>query len=223
MSDLRKDLLDEFKTVIKGKTIDAIIPPFVFLITNNIFGLYPGTIIAIGVSLILGFMRLRKKQSITYAIGGTLAVGIASGFAIYSGNANSFFLPRIITSASLALLAFATILIGRPMAAWASHLFRGWEWDWFKRRDIKPAYIEVTILWGILFLVRMSLQIAVYNKGDLMQSTWVNTLLGFPSTLTVLMISYVYGIWRLKSLKGPGIDEFREGKSPPYRGQTKGF
>lgn len=113
--------------------------------------------------------------------------------------------------------------IGRPMAAWASHLFRGWEWEWFLRKDIKPAYREVTILWGFLFLVRMTLQIGVYNRGDLLQSTWINTLLGFPATLTVLTISYVYGIWRLKSLKGPGIDEFRAGKSPPYKGQTKGF
>jgi len=223
MSALAKDLLEEIKMVAKGKTIDAIIPPFVFAIVNNLLGLYPAIVIAIGVAILFSLYRFRKKQSLKYAIGGTFAVVIASGFALLSGNANSFFFPRIITSGFLFLLAIFTIIIGKPMAAWASHLFRGWEWEWFTRKDVKPAYIEVSLVWAMLFLTRMILQIGVYNKGDLVQLTWVNTILGSPATLVVLIFSYIYGIWRLKSLKGPGIDEFREGKSPPYRGQVKGF
>lgn len=48
-------------------------------------------------------------------------------------------------------------------------------------------------------------------------------LLGWPVTIVVLVLSYVYGIWRLRKLRGPGVDEFITGKQPPYRGQTRGF
>jgi hypothetical protein len=69
----------------------------------------------------------------------------------------------------------------------------------------------------------MYLQIQLYRGGDLFLIAWANTLLGFPATMSVLVLSYVYGTWRLRNLKGPGIDEFREGKSPPWEGQKKGF
>jgi hypothetical protein len=47
--------------------------------------------------------------------------------------------------------------------------------------------------------------------------------MGLPATFLILTISYVYGIWRLKQLGGPGIDEFDAKKQPPYRGQNRGF
>jgi hypothetical protein len=39
----------------------------------------------------------------------------------------------------------------------------------------------------------------------------------------VLAVSYVYGIWRLRKLGGPGVEEFESGKEPPWDGQTRGF
>lgn len=155
--------------------------------------------------------------------GGLVGVLAAAGFAYYAGNAANYFLPRILTSGVLFLTAPGSMIVGRPMAALASHLSRGWEMAWFLRRDVKPAYTEVTFTWALLFLVRMGLQYLLYQSGDLTQMAWANTLLGFPATLGVLILSYIYGIWRLKQLKGPGIDEFRAGKEAPWRGQTKGF
>jgi len=38
-----------------------------------------------------------------------------------------------------------------------------------------------------------------------------------------LVISYVYGLWRLHRLGGPGVDEFVGGVEPPWKAQTKGF
>ncbi len=33
----------------------------------------------------------------------------------------------------------------------------------------------------------------------------------------------MYGIIRLKQLKGPSVEEFKLNKERPYKGQTKGF
>lgn len=95
--------------------------------------------------------------------------------------------------------------------------------DWFLREDIKPAYREVTIVWTILVLIRLVLQIVFYQRGDLSELGWASILLGFPATLTVLILTLIYGVWRLKKLGGPGIHEFEAGKNPPWEGQKKGF
>mgnify|MGYP001396267634 FL=1 len=223
MSPLLNDIRNEVKSVIGSKTLGAILPPLVFAIANSLFGLSWGIISAVLTALLLGAVRYLKGETVKYAVGGLLGVLIASAFAYFAGNAANYFLPRIIASGFLFIAAIVTLIIGRPMAPIASHLSRGWEMSWFLRRDIKPAYAEVTVMWAVLFLTRTILQLRLYQGGDLIKQAWMNTLLGTPATLSVLILSYIYGIWRLKRLGGPGIDEFRDNKEPPYRGQIKGF
>lgn len=223
MNNIFRDIVDELKQFITGKTIDAIFPPIIYLIGNSFFGLKIGVILAIGLALILGIVRAIKKESIIYALGGTLGVAIASGFAIFADNAASYFFPRIIGSGLLFLAALISILIGKPLAAILSHITRGWDFQWFMRKDIKPAYREVTIVWTILLLIRTILQWLLYKRGNLVELGWSSIILGFPATLSVLVLTLIYGIWRLQNLGGPGIDEFNEGKEPPWQGQKKGF
>lgn len=220
---LLNDIKDELKQFLSGKTIDALIPPIVYLIINNLAGLKVAVISALSIALIIALFRILKKESILYALGGIGGVALASGFALISDNAANYFLPKIFGSAGLFILLAISIFIGKPAAAILSHLSRGWNFDWFLREDIKPAYQEVTIAWTILVFIRMILQIILYKRGNLTELGWASILLGFPATLMVLVLTLVYGVWRLKKLKGPGIDEFEQGKNPPWEGQKKGF
>lgn len=223
MKKLLKDIGDELKSFLSGKTIDAIIPPIVYIIGNNLFGLKEGIILALTLAVILAIVRMLKKESFLYAMGGIVGVALASGFALVANNAANYFLPKIIGSGALFLVSTISVLIGKPLAAILSHISRGWKFEWFLRKDVKPAYREVTLVWALLFLGRMALQIFLYNRGNLTELGWASILLGFPATVTVLVLTLIYGIWRLKRLGGPGIDEFQEGKTPPWRGQKKGF
>ncbi|MGB6178968.1 DUF3159 domain-containing protein [Carnobacterium sp.] len=223
MKKLFKDIGDELRHFLSGKTIDAIIPPIVYVIGNNLFGLKEGVILALSLASILAVVRILKKESFLYAVAGIAGVALASGFALIADNAANYFLPKIIGSGALFLVSTISVLIGKPLAAILSHLSRGWNFEWFLRKDVKPAYREVTVVWALLFLARMVLQILLYNRGNLTELGWASILLGFPATVTVLVLTLIYGIWRLKRLGGPGIDEFQEGKNPPWRGQKKGF
>jgi len=51
----------------------------------------------------------------------------------------------------------------------------------------------------------------------------VNLVTGWPATILLLVISYVYGTWRLRHLEGPNVEEFRAGAEPPWAGQRRGF
>lgn len=223
MKKLLNDIADELKQFLSGKTIDAIFPPLVYLIGNSLFGLRIGVILAISLALILGMVRAYRKESVVYALGGTLGVLIASGFALFADSAASYFFPRVLSSGFLFLAALISILIGRPLAAILSHITRGWNFQWFMRRDIKPAYREVTIVWTVLLLTRTIFQWILFRRGNLVELGWSSVVLGFPATITVMILTLIYGVWRLQNLGGPGIDEFEEGKEPPWRGQRKGF
>lgn len=218
-----KDIGDELRQFLSGKTLDVVLPPIIYVIGNNLFGLKEGIILALSVAAILALFRVFKEESVLYALGGIGGVVLASGLALVADNAANYFLPKIIASGVFFLVAIISVFMGKPIAAILSHISRGWEFDWFLRADIKPAYREVTIVWALLFLGRMFLQMYLYKRGNLTELGLASILLGLPTTLTVLIVTLIYGIWRLKKLGGPGIDEFREGKAPPWEGQKKGF
>lgn len=218
-----REVGEELKSVLSGSTIDALLPPIFYAIVNSIFGLVPGVIAALGLAVLLGVLRLVKRQKWQYALGGILGVGLAAGMALLTRNAASYFIPAIVSSAVLFLAALVTNLIGKPMSAWVSHLTRGWPIEWFWRADVKPAYRDVTWLWAFFFGLRLAIQIILFQQGQASRLAWANTLLGWPVTIAVLVLSYIYGLWRLHRLGGPGVDEFKEGKDPPWDGQTRGF
>ncbi len=218
-----QEILEELKSVLKGKTFDALLPPLLFVVINAIWGLVPAVIGALSLGLILGLNRLVRKQPWQYALSGLLGVGLAAGLALLTQNASSYFIPAMISSGVFVVGALITNLIGKPLAAWASHLTRGWPLAWFWRKDVKPAYRDVTWFWALFFAFRLAIQIFLFSEGDAGTLGWVNTLLGWPVTIAVLVISYIYGIWRLRRLGGPGVEEFEAGKEPPWQGQTRGF
>lgn len=218
-----KELLEELRSVIKGNTLDAILPPIIFVIVNQRLDTFWAIGISAGIAFMLGLLRIIRKTSWFYALGGFLGVVFASGLVLISGNSNNYFLPGIISSTALALLTMLTLVVRKPLAAWASHLSRGWKLEWFWRLDVRPAYTEVTWLWFVYLVLRTIIQLWFYQAGSTDELGWVNILLGLPVTIIILLISYVYGIWRLKSLKGPGIEEYLSDQLPPYKGQTKGF
>jgi hypothetical protein len=223
MSNKSLEIWEELKSVLSGKTFDAILPPIIYALADAIFGLTTAVIAAVGVALLLGVVRLLRKQAWQYAFGGLLAVGFAAGLALLTQNAANYFIPGLISSAVLLALAIGSLIIGKPLAAWASHLTRGWPLDWFWRADVKPAYREVTWMWLFFIAGRFVVQLSLFQQGQTGQLAWANTLLGWPVTIVVLVVSYIYGIWRLRKLGGPGVEEFQAGKEPPWKGQTRGF
>ncbi|MFO7952918.1 MAG: DUF3159 domain-containing protein [Bacillota bacterium] len=223
MSIKRKEILRELRMITSGKTFDALLPPLLFALINGLFNLDTAIVAALGLAILLSIRRIVQRHNYIYALGGLLGVAFAAGLTYLTRSAATYFLPTILSSGLLLLLALGTLLIGKPLAAWASHLTRGWPLDWFWRKDVKPAYQEVTFIWSGLIALRLFIQVTLYQAGDPTRLAWINFLLGWPVILIVLVLSYLYGIWRLRQLGGPGVDEFRQGKEPPWRGQTRGF
>jgi uncharacterized membrane protein len=221
--DRLKDLLSEIKLIFTGKTLDAIIPPLIFVIINGYLGLSIAIIVSLVIALIFFIYRVVSKQSFSYALFGLVGILLAGGFAFVANNATNFFLPDIITNGFILVLSIGSLIINKPIAAYLSHLTRGWTLNWFWRKDILPAYREVTYMWTAFFLIRTIIQVVLFIGNDVNALLWTSTIMGLPATFLILTISYVYGIWRLKQLGGPGIDEFDANKKPPYRGQYRGF
>jgi len=219
----KQEILEELRSTLSGKTFDALLPPILFALINAFFDLTIATVGAFLIAAFLGIFRFFKKQNWFYALGGFLAVSFAAGYAYFTGSAANYFVGSLISSAFVFLLAFGSLLIGKPLAAWLSHLTRGWPLSWFWRKDIKPAYREVTWIWTFLLFIRFLIKLFFFQRGSATELAWINTALGWPMIVPFLILSYIYGIWRLRKLKGPGVEEYQRGDQSPWKGQTRGF
>jgi hypothetical protein len=78
-------------------------------------------------------------------------------------------------------------------------------------------------MWAAFIAARLMVQYALYQQANVSLLGWANVLLGWPVTIAVLVVSYLYGIWRLAKLKGPSVAEFISHQPAPWKGQRKGF
>jgi hypothetical protein len=88
---------------------------------------------------------------------------------------------------------------------------------------VRPAYSEVTLFWAAVFGLRLWGQVLLFNAEEPERFAAFTTLGGWPTTLVLLVVSYLYGTWRLKQLRGPSVEEFKAGAQAPWEGQQRGF
>jgi hypothetical protein len=220
-----QELIDEFRQVVLGQAnlLDAILPPLLFVILNWLLGFDYAMWGSLALAVVLGAARLLRGQSPLYALGGVAGVALAIGLTWLLGQEEGYFLPGIVTNALLALLCLASIVARRPLVAWTSYLARRWPLAWYWHPRVRPAYSEVTALWSLFFVGRLALQIVLYQREAVGLLALLNVISGWPATIVLLVISYLYGTWRLRQLRGPGVQEFKEQAPPPWQGQQRGF
>ena len=221
-----KELLEEFKSVFSGrrvKLLDSFLPLLVFLIVNASIGLTSALWGALIISGLFALYRIFQKESLVYALGGLGGVLLAAVFVRLSGSESGFFIPGLISGGLTVVLCVISVVVNRPLVAWTSFITRRWPIDWYWHPKILPAYKEVTIIWAVAFALRLLLEFWFFQLESINALGWSRILLGWPYIIILLIVSYLYGLWRLGNLRGPSIEEFKTGAEPPWSGQIRGF
>ncbi len=212
-----QELWADARELLAGRTIlDGAVPVLVFGILAG-WSLPIAATTAIVLALAITVWRRVTGRSAGWALGGLLGVVGAAGLALLMGRAGGFFLPGVVRSAAIALVAVVSVLFGLPMVAWTSRIFRRWPNDWYRHPKVRPAYVETTLVWAAYFGSRALVQGVLLDEAAWVQAV-VGILWGWPGTVALLTGTYFYGIWRLARLGGPSIGEWTTGEPLPQRG-----
>ena len=220
-----RELLDEFRTVFAGRNsfLDAILPPILFLLVNGLVGFQAAMWSALALSVVFAAVRMFRKQSLTYALAGIGGVAVAIGIVWLLGKSEGFFLPGLISGSTTLLLIILSLVIRRPLVAWTSLVARRWPLDWYWHPQVRPAYSETTFGWAVFFAARLFLQYSVYQSEDVTLLAVTSFITGWPFIILLLILTYLYGTWRLVKLQGPSVEEFKNNTPPPWQSQRRGF
>jgi hypothetical protein len=223
--DKLSEIVEELRMVLAGRSsfLDSLLPPLLFVLLNAIWGVQVAIWASLGLAVIIAIYRLLRRQSLLYALGGAGGVALAVAVAYLLGRAEGFFLPTMVSGGLTVLLCLVSVLVGRPIVAFTSFVARRWPLDWYWHPKIRPAYSEVTWMWVVFFGLRLLLQFNLFQQEAASLLGIVQFLTGWPATIILLIISYLYGTWRLRNLGGPSVEEFKSGTEPPWEGQQRGF
>lgn len=223
--DKAREILEELQTVLAGRSnvLDSILPPLLFVLLNALWGLQVAIFAALGLALLVAGFRLIRRQSLLYALAGAGGVALAAGVAYLLGRAEGFFIPSLVSGAFNVLLCLISALVRRPVVALTSFVARRWPLKWYWHPRVRPAYSEVTWMWAAFFGLRLLLQFSLFQDEAASLLGIVQFVTGWPATIVLLIVSYLYGTWRLRNLEGPSVEEFVAGAEPPWEGQRRGF
>jgi hypothetical protein len=220
-----REIIEELRLVLAGRSnvLDSVAPSVLFFVLNALLGFPYAMWGSLVVALAITLLRLRQRQSLLYALGGICGVSLAILVAQVLGRAEGYFVPGIVIGAFTVLLCLVSALVGRPIVAWTSYLTRRWPLDWYWHPKVRPAYSEVTWFWVGFFSVRLLLQVTLFRQAAAGLLAVLNVITGWPAILILLVVSYIYGTWRLRILGGPSVEEFKSSAEPPWQGQRRGF
>ncbi len=109
---------DKVVNALGGKKglIDSGVPSVVFLIVFNVTKEVNTAIwAALSLSLILAIIRLIQKETIQHSVSGVIGVLICAYFANRSGNAEDFYIPKLLTNLGYGVVYLMANLVGWPI------------------------------------------------------------------------------------------------------------
>lgn len=225
MSDRRAELRSELSEFLDNdrSLIDSAVAPIVFVGVNAFASLGWAVVAAGVVGVLVLIRRIAVRGQPGYAIGGLLATIGAALLALWLGRAEGFFLPGILANAGYVTLGVVSVAVRRPLIGWISAFTRRSPRNWYWRDDVRPAYTMVTWFWIGFWAIRGGVQLALFQAEQPEALAGVKILTGWPMGIPLVILSYVYGTRRLRSLGGPSVAEFEAGTEPPWEGQRSGF
>jgi hypothetical protein len=169
--------------------VETSLPPVAFVIAYTASGQDTqfAVAVALGLGLVLGAIRIVRRESLQQTIAGLVGIGLAAFIATRSGRAEDFFLPGLLANAGYAAAFLVSIAAGRPLVGILIGSLSGDGAGWRADPARKAAYTRATWLWVGLFLLRLAVQLPLYLAGAVVSLGVARTAMGLPL--------FALGVW----------------------------
>lgn len=160
--------------------VDSGLPVVVFVIVNALAGLTAAIYAALASGLLIAVVRLVRRQPVTQAVGGLVAVGIAAYLAYRIGSARGFFLFGIWTYLLYGGALLLSILVRWPLIGLLWEGINGRSGRWRRDRRLLHRYDAATLVWIAVFAARYAVQQWLYGNDQVGWLATARLAMGYP-------------------------------------------
>ncbi|MGW0927893.1 DUF3159 domain-containing protein [Streptomyces sp. NPDC002644] len=174
--------------------IETVVPGLIFVTIYTVNqDLHSSAIAALAVSLLLGVVRLVRKDTVKHAFSGVFGVAFGVVFAMMTGEAKDFYLPGMLYTLGLALAYLVSTALGFPLiGVILGPLFKE-NLSWRHRNPgRRRAYSKASIAWGLILLAKCAILFPLYWWADTTELGWVLISLKIPPFLLAVWLTWVF-------------------------------
>lgn len=172
--------------------IDTGLPAVVF-ITVFAFGgrvLAPALIAALVSGVVLATWRLIRRESLQQVLTGFVGLAIAAAFSAWTGNAEDFFLPGLLTNLAYGSVFIVSIFVGWPALGVVMGYLTGDGSRWRQDKRLRRTYAAASWIWVGVFFLRLSVQGPLYLAGAIEALGVARVIMGWPLFLAGAYFTY---------------------------------
>jgi Protein of unknown function (DUF3159) len=196
------EMLSEQLGGVKG-VVEAAVPITLFVILNPLLppqigplsGLQWAIVISAASALVIATWRAVRKEPIRHALNGLFGIALGAFLAWRSTDARDFYLPGIIQGAAYGVLLIVSALVRHPVIGWIyAVVAQGGKKEWRQNKPLVDVLSRITILWGIVFIVKNALRIWLYYVNYETALGLVTLFGGWPVTIALT----AFTIWAVR-------------------------
>jgi hypothetical protein len=179
--------------------VESVLPPLVFVVYYQVVAirqapaavdrpaLIPIVVVPLVLSAIFVLVRLARRQQPGGAISGAALVGVSAVLVLVTGDANTNYLPGFFINAAYGLAFLISVLVRRPLVGVVTGLLTS-DAGWARSPGLRRAATWLTLLWVLLFAVRLAVEVPLYLAGDKVVELGIaRIVLGLPLYSIVLV------------------------------------
>lgn len=187
---------------VKG-VVEAAVPITLFVVLNPLLpdqmgplsGLQWAIIISAASALAIAAWRAARRESVRHALNGLFGIALGAFLAWRSTDARNFYLPGIIQGSIYGVLLIVSALVRHPIIGWIyAVVAQGGKKEWRQNKPLVDVLSRITILWGIVFLLKNALRIWLYAIDADNALGLVTLFGGWPVTIALT----AFTIWAVR-------------------------
>jgi hypothetical protein len=148
--------------------------------------------VAIAMALALTLLRLRRRETLQYALAGLFGVAIAAFISSRTGKAEDFFLPGLLLNAAYAAAYAISAWIRWPLIGVIVGPLLGDGMRWRTDPARTRLYSRACWIWVVAFLTRLAVQLPLYLSGAVVALGVARTAMGIPIFALAVWLTYLY-------------------------------
>lgn len=172
--------------------IESAVPALAFLLTYQLAGRDADLALKVagGLALIAAVLRLIRRESLQFVLGGALGVAISAWFVSRTGRAEDFFLPDMIKNAAYGAVYLLSVLVRYPLIGILLGAIEGEPLKWIRDLDRRRTAMMATWLWVAMFAIRVGIMFPLYWAEALNALGVAKIVLGYPLFILVVWLTY---------------------------------
>lgn len=173
--------------------VESVLPGIVFML---LFTITKAAVLSIAIASMLsvGFIlyRLSKKGKASQALVGALFIALSAFLVLRDGGAaKDYFIPGILINVSYGAVMLLSVLVRWPVIGVMVGLLTSSGTAWRRDKAKMKIYGWASIVWVILFSVRLIIELPLYFTGQLEALATAKLVLGYPAYALTAWVTWL--------------------------------